>query len=136
VSATFVEASAAPSSSVPELTLERQVLSTIRHAGENCHPTAVWMQQLAAHALDPVKWGHPGQEPPRQPAMSRADGLRALITSLQEHGHDCIDGGPHEFEAAQLLIAAAQHINAAIDSLENVGTADDAIPPRAPRAGE
>lgn len=64
--------------------------------------------------------------------VTRADDLRALVTKLQEHGHDCVDGGEHEFEAAHHVIAAAENIVAAIDSLYKAGTAEDELAPRLP----
>jgi hypothetical protein len=40
-------------------------LRTIRFAGYNDHATVIWMQKLAAHAMEPDKWPHPGaQQPP------------------------------------------------------------------------
>lgn len=39
------------------------ILSRIRYAGNNGDPTAVWMQKLAAHAMEPDKWPDPGEQP-------------------------------------------------------------------------
>ncbi len=38
-----------------------QALRTIRFAGRNEHPTSVWMQKAAAHAMEPDKWPDPGE---------------------------------------------------------------------------
>lgn len=43
----------------------RDALKTIRYAARNDHPTAVWMQKMAAHALEPDKWPRPPSIPPR-----------------------------------------------------------------------
>ena len=42
---------------------ERHALQQIRQAGYNEHPTSVWMQKVAAHALEPQKFAHPGEQP-------------------------------------------------------------------------
>lgn len=42
---------------------ERRALQQIREAGHNDHPTSVWMQKVAAHALHPDKFPHPGEQP-------------------------------------------------------------------------
>lgn len=42
---------------------ERLALRQIRTAGYNDHPTSVWMQKVAAHALEPQKFPHPGEQP-------------------------------------------------------------------------
>lgn len=42
---------------------ERHALQQIREAGYNEHPTAVWMQKVAAHAMEPNKFPHPGEQP-------------------------------------------------------------------------
>jgi hypothetical protein len=39
-------------------------LKIIRYAGQTFDPTAVWMQKIAAHALDPEKWPLPPDQPP------------------------------------------------------------------------
>lgn len=41
-----------------------RALQSIREAGHNTHPTSIWMQQVAAHALEPEKWPEPTPEPP------------------------------------------------------------------------
>lgn len=42
---------------------EQSALQQIREAGYNEHPTSVWMQKVAAHALEPQKFAHPGEQP-------------------------------------------------------------------------
>lgn len=42
---------------------ERHALQQIRQAGYNEHPTSVWMQKVAAHALEPRKFPNPGEQP-------------------------------------------------------------------------
>lgn len=44
-------------------------LKVIRYAGQNFDPTSVWMQKIAAHALEPEKWPMPPDQPP-----GRSDG--------------------------------------------------------------
>lgn len=39
-------------------------LKTIRESGWNEHPTAVWMQKVAAHAMEPNKWPAQPTQPP------------------------------------------------------------------------
>lgn len=41
-------------------------LKVIRHAGQNFDSTAVWMQKIAAHALEPEKWPLPPDQPPER----------------------------------------------------------------------
>jgi hypothetical protein len=36
-------------------------LAKIRFAGNDSHPTAIWMQKVAAHAMEPEKWTDPGE---------------------------------------------------------------------------
>jgi hypothetical protein len=38
-------------------------LAKIRFAGNNAHATAIWMQKVAAHAMEPEKWPDPGPQP-------------------------------------------------------------------------
>lgn len=46
--------------------LERtlQALKKIRESGWNEHPTAVWMQKVAAEAMEPGKWPEQPDQPP------------------------------------------------------------------------
>jgi hypothetical protein len=77
----------------------------------------------------------PDDDLPDEAEVTRADDLRALIARLQLHGHQCIDS-TYEFEAATLLIAAAEGIKQAVEKLEDVGTADDPFEGRAPASAE
>jgi len=44
------------------ISAERHGLQQIREAVYNDHPTCVWMQKVAAHALEPLKFPHPGKQ--------------------------------------------------------------------------
>ncbi len=41
-------------------------LKQIRESGWNEHPTAVWMQKVAAHAMEPSKWPAQPDQPPHE----------------------------------------------------------------------
>lgn len=41
-------------------------LQRIRHAGQNEHPTAQWMQKVAAHAMEPAQWPAQPDQPPHE----------------------------------------------------------------------
>lgn len=45
-----------------ELDAMTEHMKTIRYAGNDAHPTAIWMQKVAAHAMEPNKWPHPGPQ--------------------------------------------------------------------------
>ncbi len=42
----------------------KAALKTIRESGWNEHPTAIWMQKVAAHAMEPHKWPEQPNQPP------------------------------------------------------------------------
>lgn len=54
---------------------------------------------------------------------TRADDLRELVARLQRHAIVSVEN--QEFEAAALLIGAAEALNQAKEKLEDAGTADD-----------
>lgn len=37
-----------------------KALEKIRFAGNDANPIAIWMQKVAAHAMDPILWPDPG----------------------------------------------------------------------------
>jgi hypothetical protein len=41
----------------------RAALEKIRFAGNASHPIAIWMQKVAAHAMQPEQWPDPGPAP-------------------------------------------------------------------------
>ena len=41
----------------------RSALRQIQHSANDSHPTAIWMQKVAAHALNP-QWPEPPPQPP------------------------------------------------------------------------
>lgn len=45
-----------------EIARLKKELSDIRYAGNNSRPTAIWMQKVAAHAMQPG-WPDPGEQP-------------------------------------------------------------------------
>ncbi len=47
----------------PSSMLMHRALRAIRFAGNNSDPTCIWMQKLAANAMDPDKYPHPGEQP-------------------------------------------------------------------------
>jgi hypothetical protein len=55
-------------------TIERlgAALAKIRYAGNDSHPTAIWMQKVAAHAMQPM-WPDPGEQPTQQQSAPPAD---------------------------------------------------------------
>lgn len=59
----LAEINSAQASTPPPEPVERHALRQIRTAGYNDHPTCVWMQKVAAHALEPQKFPHPGEQP-------------------------------------------------------------------------
>lgn len=65
-------------------TIERlgAALAKIRYAGNDSHPTAIWMQKVAAHAMQPM-WPDPGEQPTQQQSASPAVGAGEAVTSKQ-----------------------------------------------------
>lgn len=59
----MAEIVAAKNATPPPEPVERHALRQIRMAAYNDHPTCVWMQKVAAHALEPQKFPHPGAQP-------------------------------------------------------------------------
>lgn len=47
----------------PPESVERHALRQIREADPHEHGACVWMQRVAAHALEPQKFPHPGAQP-------------------------------------------------------------------------
>lgn len=41
----------------------RKALAVIQRSGNGGSPNAIWMQKIAAHALFPEQWPHPGDAP-------------------------------------------------------------------------
>lgn len=62
-------------------------------------------------------------EPEADEPPTRADDLRELVSRLQQHAIASVEN--QEFEAATLMIGAAEAINQAKTKLEDDGTADD-----------
>lgn len=50
------------SAALDEIERLRAALRRIRYAGNDSHPTAIWMQTVAAHAMEP-QWPNPGEQP-------------------------------------------------------------------------
>ena len=45
-------------------------LKTIRFAGQNANPTTIWMQKVAAHAMEPNQWP---EQPDKPPSITNED---------------------------------------------------------------
>lgn len=53
----------------PEYLTLMEAAKTIRHAGNNIHPTSQWMQMWAAWGMNPEKWPKPDAQPPGDEAL-------------------------------------------------------------------
>lgn len=69
-----------------DVELLRATLSEIRQAGHNTHPAAIWMQKLAAHALEPEKFAHPGPQPAAEDAQLLPDEDTGLVLAITVDG--------------------------------------------------